>query len=168
MTHDTIKNTMRETIQHIQEVGKLLLQVIQELQQRTIKHDLSKFSEEEFNDFAKSNHKLKSIPYGSKEYAKSLKSINNAITHHYKYNDHHPQYFKNGIHDMDLIQLIELLADWYASSKRYKDGSLVNSIIHNQTRFNYNKQLTMLLAKTAYNMKWISKKDLHKINQEIK
>ena len=33
-----------------------------------------------------------------------------AIGHHFRYNDHHPEHFENGINEMDLIQHIQFTA----------------------------------------------------------
>jgi len=43
-----------------------------------------------------------------------------AIEHHYKNNRHHPEHFNNGIDEMNLVDLIELLCDWKAASERNK------------------------------------------------
>ena len=78
-----------------------------------------------------------------------------ALEHHYTVNDHHPEHFHNGIHDMDLVQLMEMLADWKAATLRHADGSLRKSIFENATRFGYDDQMTNLLLRTADNMGWL-------------
>jgi len=41
-----------------------------------------------------------------------------ALEHHYALYRHHPEHFQNGIDDMNLIDLVEMFADWKASSER--------------------------------------------------
>ena len=45
-----------------------------------------------------------------------------AIDHHYANNRHHPEHWPNGINDMTLMDLIEMLADWKAATARNKNG----------------------------------------------
>jgi hypothetical protein len=47
---------------------------------------------------------------------------------------------------MDLVQVIEMLADWKAATLRHADGSLTRSIIQNADRFGYDKTFMMSAA----------------------
>lgn len=49
---------------------------------------------------------------------------------------------------MTLVDLIELLADWDAASKRHPDGSIMNSVIINQKRFGYSDELKQIFINT--------------------
>ena len=71
-----------------------------------------------------------------------------ALDHHYANNRHHPEFFKNGINDMTLVDLIELLCDWYASSKRQYNGNIRLSIEKNRERFNMSDQLIRIFENT--------------------
>jgi hypothetical protein len=77
------------------------------------------------------------------------------LEHHYAVNDHHPEHFAEGIHGMDLLQLIEMLADWKAATMRHNDGSLRESIFKNASRFAYDETMTMLLLRTSANLGWL-------------
>ena len=72
-----------------------------------------------------------------------------ALDHHYANSRHHPEHFANGINDMNLIDIMEMLADWKASSMRHNDGNLLKSIELNQQRFGYDDQLKQILLNTA-------------------
>jgi hypothetical protein len=72
-----------------------------------------------------------------------------ALDHHYSNNRHHPEYFENGINDMTLIDLIEMLCDWYAATQRHNDGDIFKSIEFNKTRFNMSDQLVSILTNTV-------------------
>lgn len=139
------ENCYKETNEHIHRVRQLLTICINHLLKRALDHDQSKLEEPEFSIFAKEGAKLKSLQYGSKEYEESLKELKVALDHHYANNRHHPEHFPNGINDFNLIDLIELLCDWIASSERQHDGNIRKSIETGARRFNIDSQLTNIL-----------------------
>lgn len=153
MTRDDV---MRETVSHVRRVSALMMQAISGLQTRAIEHDDSKFSEEEFESFAAETPLLKSLSYNTPPYEEARKRLGVALEHHYANNRHHPEFHPNGIQDMDLLDLIEMLADWKAATERHADGSLARSLFQNAKRFKYNNQTAKLLARTALNLKWIT------------
>jgi hypothetical protein len=144
-----------DTYAHIATVRGYLLQVVQQLIWRGHDHDLSKLTEPELAVFDEFTPKLRDSTYGSHEYKKYLRDMGIGLEHHYAWNDHHPEHFHNGIHEMDLLQLMEMLADWKAATLRHKNGSLRKSIFENATRFGYDDQMTNLLLRTAENMGWL-------------
>jgi hypothetical protein len=144
-----------DTYAHIATVRGYLLQVVQQLIWRGHDHDLSKLDEPELAVFDEYTPKLRDTTYGSHEYSKYLREMGVGLEHHYKVNDHHPEHFAEGIYGMDLVQLIEMLADWKAATLRHADGSLRDSIFKNADRFMYSEQMTMLLLRTAGNLGWL-------------
>lgn len=144
-----------DTYAHIATVRGYLLQIVNLLMYRGHDHDLSKLTEPELAVFNEFTPKLRDSTYGSHEYKKYLRDMGMGLEHHYAVNDHHPEHFHNGIHDMDLVQLMEMLADWKAATLRHADGSLRKSIFENATRFGYDDQMTNLLLRTADNMGWL-------------
>lgn len=139
--------TNYETLLHIQLVAMQLNKVIKLLLDRGAMHDLSKLATPEVEAFTENTPKLAALTFGSPEYFAQLKDkgFTDALSHHYANNRHHPQHFKNGIEDMNLVDLIEMFCDWNASSKRHLDGNLRKSIEVNATRFNINPQLVKIL-----------------------
>jgi len=71
-----------------------------------------------------------------------------ALKHHYDFNRHHPEHFVNGIKDMTLIDLCEMLSDWKAASLRHNDGDINKSIEINQSRFGYSDELKQIFLNT--------------------
>lgn len=140
-----------ETMQHIERVRNLLNNVIIMLLKRGENHDQSKLESPEAEIFAKARP-LSEISFGSAEYNDSLKEVKTALEHHYARNRHHPQHFENGVNDMTLIDLIEMLVDWKASSERHNDGNILKSITINSGKFNIGDQLTQILTNTAHEM----------------
>lgn len=138
-----------DTYKHIQAVQNNMLLAIQNLQQRSAKHDQSKLVSPEVEYYDEVTEKLRGLSYGSKEYMDNLKSIEPALQHHYANNDHHPQHWPNGIKDMSLLSLLELICDWKAASTRHNDGNIVKSIQLNQDRFGYSDEIKNILMNTV-------------------
>lgn len=141
--------TNYQTMKHIRLVSKLLNMVSVELLRRADVHDQSKLERPEVEMFTEFTKKLATSTYGSPEYEAFRKAMGPALAHHYANNDHHPEHFKDGIDDMNLLQLIEMLCDWKASSTRHNDGNIRKSIEINANRFGLSPQLVRILKNTA-------------------
>ena len=144
-----------ETLKHSQRVGELMVQTISELVERSTKHDRSKTQDPELETFNEMTPKLKDATYGSEEYKGFLVKMKPALDHHYAENRHHPEHFENGINDMTLVDLVEMLADWKAATERHDDGSLKNSLVIQKDRFSISPQLLKVLENTAKHFGWL-------------
>jgi len=146
-----------DTRKHIARVGKYLGDVIHKLLFRQTQHDESKLSKEEKPTFDKFTNKLAKSTYNSPKYKQFLIDMQPALEHHYKTNRHHPEHFldstgigfTSGLHDMNLIDIIEMLCDWKAATERHNNGDIYVSIEKNQDRFGYNDELKSILINTA-------------------
>jgi hypothetical protein len=136
------------TWEHIRDVQVVLTKVQEELAKRCLSHDRTKLFSPEVEIFSTYANKLDTIVFGSPEYEKQIALMAEAIDHHYKHNRHHPQHFENGIDGMNLIDLLEMLADWIVSVKRSKDGDLERSLEFQQARFDISPQLMSVLKNT--------------------
>lgn len=145
MKYDSRKDTKK----HINRVGELVSFCVSELNHRAILHDDSKLKSPEKEIFDGMVPKLKSLTYGSDEYKESLKELGVALTHHYKNNTHHPEHFDNGINDMDLFQIMEMLMDWIAATERHANGDIHKSLKINKERFLMSEQLYDILINTV-------------------
>lgn len=141
-------DSTKDTLKHINEVKSLIKRVRDELENRAWNHDNSKLEEPEKSIFDMYTPKLKTTTYGSDEYQQYLKEMQVALDHHYACNPHHPEFHNNGIEDMSLIDLIEMLCDWMAATKRHDDGDIRSSIELNQKRFGYSDELKQILYNT--------------------
>jgi len=54
-----------------------------------------------------------------------------------------------GVEGMNLIDILEMIADWQAASERHGDGDIRRSIEINAKRFNLSDQLTAILLNTV-------------------
>lgn len=138
-----------ETIKHIEKVRYFISFVMEELRLRAVNHDGSKLESPEVETFAEFTPKLAGSTYGSDEYREFLKGMDEALQHHYECNRHHPEHFENGINDMNLVDIVEMICDWKAASMRHNDGNIYKSIEINAKRFGYGKQLEHILLNTA-------------------
>jgi hypothetical protein len=151
MTYDS----RPDTIAHIREVQTRLCDVAADLLWRGNQHDRSKLEEPEVSIFDEYTPKLRDSTYGSPEYKAFLEGMGEGLQHHYAHNDHHPEHHRNGIADMDLVQVIEMLADWKAATLRHADGDLARSIEQNAERFGYGDEIKRLLKSTAARFGWL-------------
>ena len=147
--------TNYHTFRHIERVRNLLNKVIVDLLKRGEKHDQSKLESPEVELFTEYTDKLKNTDYGSDEYNQYKKEMQVALDHHYANNRHHPEHYKNGIEDMTLIDLVEMLLDWKAASERHNTGNILKSIEINGARFHMSPQLVRIFENTAKDLDWM-------------
>lgn len=138
-----------ETQKHIEKVRKYLRIMTDKLTTRGVNHDVVKLDSPEVEIFAEHTDALKDLEYNSEEYKQHLAAMKPALDHHYAQCRHHPEHFQNGINDMNLIDLVEMLADWKAASERQHNGNLLTSIEQNAVRFKMSDQLKQILLNTA-------------------
>lgn len=118
--------------QKVKEVGEELLDY---MQYRLESHDISKLMPEEKEGYDKYIPLLKKTPYGTPEYNKVRKEMEErCLSHHYQVNRHHPEHFENGINDFTLVDLFEYFVDTYAASTKsdtpYEKGVMINAKKH--------------------------------------
>jgi hypothetical protein len=147
-------DSTKQTLQHIATVNLYIAQAIQQLLAQTATHDHSKLIPPEKHLFDEYTEQLKNITYGSHQYNQALQNIKPALDHHYAANRHHPEFFTDGVNQMTIIDLLEMLADWKAATLRHNNGDLSKSIDINSKRFNISPQLTTILHNTAQYLGW--------------
>lgn len=126
-----------------------LLQVIRDdLGDRLVGHDLSKLEEPEKSIFDRVTPRLKELTYGSPAYFAQLEEMKVALDHHYAVNRHHPEWYPDGVRDMTLVDLLEMLVDWVAATKRHTDSNIYRSLDINQKRFGYSDELKRIFENT--------------------
>lgn len=145
----TVAECKVETIKHIESVRKYIRLFTDKLTTRGVEHDRLKLESPEVEIFAEYTPKLANTTYGSEEYENCLKEMNVALQHHYANYRHHPEHFSKGINDMNLVDIVEMLCDWKASSMRQHDGNLLKSVETNAQRFGYSGPLKQILINTA-------------------
>jgi hypothetical protein len=146
-------------MKHIWQVRKNIFRVIVHLFWRALWHDRTKLKPECKKYFDIYTPKLAGCTYGSEEYKKYLKGLKPALDFHYKKERHHPEHFNAIAHPgssdfpvtlrwMNLVEIVEMFCDWYAATKRHKDGDIIKSIEINAERFNYSRDLVDIFENT--------------------
>ena len=149
MLTEAEKATNYDTFRHIERVRNLLNACVTDLVKRGELHDQTKLVSPEVEAITEYTPKLATCTYGSDEYKGYLAAIKPALDHHYAHNRHHPEHHKDGINDMNLLDIVEMLCDWKAASERHNDGNIRKSIEINANRFNMSPQLVRILENTA-------------------
>lgn len=139
----------QEVLKHVKMVREYLDIIIKKLEDRGNNHDASKMNEPEVEVFAEYTPKLSACTYGSEEYKAFLAGMKPALEHHYANNRHHPEHFPNGISDMNLVDIVEMICDWKAATRKHRDGNILKSLEINAKRFNMDSQLLAILHNTV-------------------
>ena len=152
-----------KTLRHMETVRNYVQTVIVALLERGQQHDQAKLEDPEAAIFEEYTAKLRGSTYGSPEYKQFLAEMKPALDHHYATYRHHPEHFPEGVKEMTLVDLVEMLCDWKAATMRHHDGDLMKSIEINQKRFGYSDELAQILRNTAL---WLNEQPVfHKAEQ---
>lgn len=145
----TKEDCIKDTKEHINQVRRLMMIVMNHLSYRASIHDQSKLESPELEGFTEYTPKLKNSTYGSDEYKEFLNGLKVTLDHHYANNSHHPEHYEDGVSGMDLLDVIEMFCDWKAATMRHADGDINKSIEINQKRFGMSDELTQIFRNTV-------------------
>lgn len=137
-----------DLVDHKNRVAAHMQPMATDLFQRATRHDTSKFAPEECEAYEQAFPELQKHAYGTPEFKAALQTIQPAIQHHYRANDHHPEHFPGGVAQMNLVQIIEMLCDWMAASERSQTDFLYGLELNRQ-RFGIGDQLYAVLLNTV-------------------
>ncbi len=139
---------IKDLVQHKQWVAENMQRAATALFHRAAIHDNSKFEPEEFELYDKLFPELQKYPYGSPELKAVYKQLGSALNHHLKVNRHHPEFHEDGINDMNLIDVLEMVCDWMAASKRSQTG-IDKGLVINKERYGIDDQLFEIIKNTV-------------------
>ena len=157
MPYDSTSDTLRHSLR----VAELMGELIKELLDRSVRHDLSKTREPERAVYDKFVPALRAATYGSVEYLTLVDAMGEGLRQHYAHNRHHPEHFANGVNDMTLVDLVEMLVDWKAATERTAHGDLAASLTINRERFGIAPQLMDILENTVRHFGWLAAEPDH-------
>jgi hypothetical protein len=152
----TALEVLGDIIMHVSEVQENLEKFAGELRCRGIAHDRTKFMECELLAFVSTREAFKKANYGSPEYKACTDAIKPAIDHHYAHNRHHTGYHKNGINDMNLIDIVEMICDWKAAARRSPDQTFEQSLDYAFKRYGIDGQLKQIMLNTFQALGWMN------------
>lgn len=132
---------------HKLNVSKRIQRFISLLQSRSINHDNSKLMEPEYSLWCAMDQEPR-YKYGTPEYEDKLRRFRKVFELHYKANRHHPEHHLNGVNDMNLIDLIEMLCDFisYKDNITYTEASTM--LDKQADRFGFSEEIRTLLMNT--------------------
>lgn len=134
--------------QHKDGVKDYLSFIVNLLASRALTHDNSKNSNEEYKYFKMANSVNRNQFKTYEEYLNYIKpTLDKGLEHHYNVNRHHPEYFDNGIDDMNLIDILEMIVDWKVSIEQ-NDKELYEEIDYNFKKYNVSEQLKKIILNT--------------------
>lgn len=135
---------------HIDAVSSKMKKIADELVVRGPYHDSSKYYEPESTIYSRVSPKLKKTTYGSTEYNKIVDTeLRPGLDHHYKSNRHHPEHFDNGVSDMDLVDIIEMVCDWKSANERDDTGDWDKALDHNLAKHVKSDELRSIIKNTV-------------------
>ena len=142
-----VEQTVSYTQGHIYNVRKLLNKFADILKQKGETHDQSKLEEPEVYGWAAMDLEPR-YEYGSYEYYDKLRRFSEVFNHHYKVNSHHPEHFVNPENEMTLIDMIEMLCDWFAYKQDVPVDEGIKLIKDQCKRFKFSDTIKSLLINT--------------------
>jgi hypothetical protein len=154
MTYDSTQDTLT----HIGKVQARIGECIANLHERLQKHDASKLGASEKPGYDLLTAAMAGLTYGTDEYKAAMAKVmadsrtEAAWAHHTEVNDHHPEHWENGINDMSLLSILEMLCDWKGASERNGPGNL--AIRYSIERHKIGPQLARILENTVKELNW--------------
>lgn len=104
--------------------------------------------------------------YGSPAYYDKMERYKEVFEHHYAVNRHHPEFFHNPEQEMNLVDLIEMLCDWFSYKEEFTYEEGYRCISEQCKRFHFSHILKKILLNTF--QAFILKKTLEEeITEEI-
>lgn len=92
---------------------KNILEFCNKILVSAVEHDLSKWSEKEYETFVNARSSLRGSKTGKdKDYQKTF--LTEAVQHHVLNNPHHPEYWDRLDKPMPVQYVIEMFFDWYS------------------------------------------------------
>lgn len=147
-----------DTILHVSEVQENLEIIASELRKRGFAHDRTKFQAIEFDAFVSTRNQFKKANYGSKEYQECVDAVKPAVDHHYQNNRHHTGYHINGVNDMTLIDVVEMICDWQAAARRSPDKKFEDTLDYAFKKYKIDDQLKGIIINTLKALDWINER----------
>lgn len=140
-------DTVSYIINHKKTVSKRLKFLAEQLLERSESHDDSKLKSPEIEWLIEMDKEPR-YPYGSREYLDKKKRWEKFFKHHYKINSHHPEYYRDGVSGMTLIDLCEYLIDISSYYAEMHPESVFKTLNEQSDRFGLEEQLTQILKNT--------------------
>ena len=127
--------TVARIVNHISWVQRAMITIADELRDRSLRHDRSKFNEDELRGYLRFEEMPEGLTYGFDEYKAAMSKImkdNNCFELHSKRNNHHPEFYDD-IRSMRLLPIIEMVCDWAGAHLAYGNKSTWHQSVRDNT-----------------------------------
>lgn len=148
---DHKRSFIKSVLTHRAVVKHCMNKVIDNLEEGAEDHDMSKL-DKKLDLWTEAT--LPNAKVDSPEYEEGLRRTEYVRILHYGNNDHHPEHYRDGIYGMSLMSLMEMLADWKASSMRSDMKSLDESLEYFKERFEMDSTMYGILQNTIDELGW--------------
>ena len=148
MTIRTLRRALSHvlvTLVHKVRVGHYMVAFAARILYRAFWHDNSKLRQPELAVFADAPTGPYDTPYASPQYFENLEKLSQALLHHYAHNRHHPEHYDKGVSGMNLLDLVEMVSDWQATTNSHDGSNLRNIVTASQQRFGMSDDLSAIL-----------------------
>ncbi len=168
ITDPSALKTIKNILNHKQEVKEKMLFLAKEIIKHAEQHDDSKLREPELNWLIEMDKENEKIKYGTPEYFEKQKRWEKFFKHHYKKNRHHPDHFENmGVYGMTIVDLVEMMCDIVSYCKELHVSEVVKIIDEQKKRFGIDDNISQILINTLnYYYAWVG--DFKPIIEELK
>lgn len=139
----------KDYIQHVQWVSEGIGWMINKLLHRMLTHDRTKVEEPELSIYAEIVPGFRGLEYGTQAHKDHGDKLGPAWAHHVEHNKHHPEHFPDGINNMTLIDLVEMVCDWRAASLRNGYFDYETSVEVFAKKFANDSQLISVIRNTC-------------------
>ena len=148
-------DTLLETLRHQSDVRAALSEMRADLDRRGFLHDRTKLEELEFWTFTRTRPKFREAEYGSEEYRQCTEEARPAVEHHYAHNRHHVAFHEDGFAGMNLLDILEMLADWKAAAVRSPGLGLRDSLPRAYEKYGIPENMQRHIEATLEYLGWL-------------
>ncbi len=136
----------KDVLRHKEIVEYWMRDFATRIRMRSEIHDDSKLNDPiEKAMFDQWTPELQKREFGTPEYKEALEGMGEGLKRHYATNRHHPEHYKNGINEMTLADIVEMVCDWMAAAQRKKTAINLNECAR---RWGLSEQLITIIANT--------------------
>lgn len=114
-----------------------------QLARRCARHDNSKFESEEMYCFLQLPNEGENMKNAN---APLSEEVQHFIELHWKHNRHHPEFF-NDYHEMEELDIMEMVCDWYARSLQFKTNFKEFVLTRQSIRFKFDDEFFKVVWK---------------------
>lgn len=104
-------------------------------------------SSSEYNLYKEAVYAMKGLEFGTPEYNKVRPLLDQGFKLHSEVNPHHPEYYDNGVNDMDLLVFAEMIIDWCAAAIARGFKFKMSSVDNHAKRFNMDDEVLDIIKK---------------------